>query len=76
MSLNLTFTVQGYAASGWESLGYTCLWRPPWGGLLDLFVLDHSFTVQVGVPQKKSYINSKQGCRLAGVFWLGQGELS
>ena len=51
MSLNLTFSVQGHTASGWESLGYTCLRWPPWGGLWDNFcVLNHSFIVQVGVP--------------------------
>ena len=49
MSLNLTFIVQGHTTSGWESLGYTCLRRPPWGGPWDILcVLDHSFTVQVG----------------------------
>jgi hypothetical protein len=49
----------------------------PMGGAWDLFVLDHSFTVQVGVPHEFfSYLNSKQECKVAGVFWLGRGELS
>ena len=58
MSLNLTFIVQGHTASGWESLGYTCL-----------RTADHSFTVQVGVPRASfSYISTVN--RDAGSSWF------
>jgi hypothetical protein len=74
MSLNLTFTVQGYTASGWESLGYTCLWRPPWGGLWDLFVLNHLFTVQVGVPGSLFFIYQQQtGMQVSRCLSVGMG---
>ena len=79
MSLNLTFSVQGHTAFGWESLGYTCLRWPPWGGLWDILcVLDHSFIVQVGVPRASFSYTSTEN-RDAGYqvsFGRDGGELS